>query len=187
MNCHTKKTAAVFCSARNINPEEYELGSFTWHLVNTLRRSGYNIIYGGGYQGLMGQVANDDENFGVKITGISTYHLLDLEVSDYDKGNTHFVQTMGERKQIQLQIADVVLILPGGFGTLDELFEALTFNQLGISNNKIIIMDLDLIPILKELTKIYLKRGTISQKDADRLIYIKDFVDLEEELNNEQG
>lgn len=173
-----KKTAAVFCSARDI--EVYKKLGF--NVGKLLGELDYNIIYGGGYQGVMGAVSKGGESAGSRVTGISTYHLLDLEVSEYDNHNTHFVQTMGERKQIQLGIADVVIILPGGFGTLDELFETLTFNQIGITKNKILVFDIELQPILERLTRLYEERGTISVGDGARIQYVTNLDELKKEL-----
>ena len=171
----TRLTASIFCSSREI--EIYS--DMVFHTGRVLGELGFNIMYGGGHQGLMGQAEQGGIHAKTHVTGISTYHLLDKEVTTYTKGKTHFVHTMGERKDIQLKESSIVVILPGGFGTMDELFETLTYNQLDLASNDIYIFDPELGPILKDLINMMLARGTVAPKDVNRLHYVSTLKELE--------
>ena len=174
------QVAAVFLSAREID----KYAKLVFDTGVALSEIGYDIVYGGGYQGLMGMVAKGVESAGGIARGYTTHHLFKRELSSYNREYTHFVKTMGERKEIQLNLADIVVILPGGFGTLDELFETLTFNQIGLSKQRIFVLDPDLELILKQLLRAYVERGTISQKDADIIEFVKGPQDLKLKILN---
>lgn len=178
----TKKIAALFTSARSLNKKYKDLAFETGKAV---ARAGYDGVYGGGEQGLMGRVARGVREGGKKIFGITTFKLLGLELSlNYKQDTTHFVHTMGERKEIILSMSSIVVILPGGFGTMDELFEALTFDQLNIADNKIIILDPELAPVIKDLFKVLIKRGTVSQNDIKKVHFVDTVEELEKKLKD---
>lgn len=175
-------TAAVYCSAREIEDLKevgYKVGTVLGHL-------GYNIVYGGGYQGVMGAVARGGEAVGTKVSGISTYHLMGTEAEDFNQDTTVFLESMGERKAMMRAMSDVTVILGGGFGTLDELFEVLTLNQIGLSNQPIIIYDEteEMIEAIKRLVDIMCNKGTISKEDPGMITYISSYYDLLCHLSN---
>lgn len=175
------KTVAVFCSARDIGKKYKDIARESGKLIGEL---GLNFIYGGGQQGLMGVSSRAAKKAGSFVRGISTHLLLGKEAKIEDGDTNFFVKDMGERKQIQLEIADYVLILAGGFGTMDEIFETLTFNQLNISSNKLIVYDDEIEPILKDLCEVLIKRGTIYRSDAERINYVHNLEELEYALRN---
>jgi uncharacterized protein (TIGR00730 family) len=90
------------------------------------------LIYGGGRVGLMGAVADAALAAGGEVVGVIPQMLLDKEVGHAGLTELHVVTTMAQRKTLMGELADAFLALPGGIGTMDELFEAWTWTQLGI-------------------------------------------------------
>ena len=95
-------------------------------------RRGIGLIYGGGSVGLMGTIARTVHEQGGKVTGIIPSALKTKEITSQVFGELITVTTMHERKAMMARMADGFIAMPGGFGTLDELFEAITWGQLGI-------------------------------------------------------
>jgi uncharacterized protein (TIGR00730 family) len=99
------------------------------------------LIYGGGGFGLMGNVANAVLKNGGEVTGVIPNFLADLEVAHTTLTELHFVETMHERKFKMVQLAKGVITLPGGYGTMDELFEILAWRQLKLYDGPIAIIN----------------------------------------------
>lgn len=96
-----------------------------------LAESGIGLVYGGGNVGLMGQVAHGAIESGGKVIGVIPRDLVEKEIA-FEQAELHLTGTMHERKQVMSDLADGFVALPGGFGTMDEWFEILTWRQLGI-------------------------------------------------------
>jgi len=92
---------------------------------------GVELVYGGGRLGLMGLIADSVLNLGGQVYGVIPEALIELEVAHEGVTELHRVETMHERKAKMTELADAFLALPGGIGTLDELFEAWSWNALG--------------------------------------------------------
>lgn len=92
---------------------------------------GIDLVYGGGRRGLMGVVADAVLDAGGKVYGVIPQALVDLEVAHTGLTELHVVQTMHERKARMTELTDAFVAIPGGIGTLDELFEAWSWNALG--------------------------------------------------------
>jgi uncharacterized protein (TIGR00730 family) len=92
------------------------------------------LVYGGGHVGLMGVVADACLNVGGCVIGVIPQALADKELAHKGLTELRVVGSMHERKAVMAELSDAFLALPGGFGTWDELFEALTWSQLGIQN-----------------------------------------------------
>jgi uncharacterized protein (TIGR00730 family) len=120
---------AVYCgSASGTNP------AFTHaarELAVTMAERGVDLVYGGGRLGLMGAVADAVLEAGGRVFGVIPHALVDLEVAHGGVTELHKVATMHERKAKMTELADAFVALPGGIGTLDELFEAWSWNALG--------------------------------------------------------
>ncbi len=101
------------------------------------------LIYGGGGFGLMGYVANAVLENGGEVTGVIPNFLADLEVAHQTHTELHFVETMHERKFRMVQLAKGVIALPGGYGTLDELFEILAWRQLKLYDGPIVLININ--------------------------------------------
>jgi uncharacterized protein (TIGR00730 family) len=96
-----------------------------------MARRGIGLVYGGGRLGLMGIVADAVLDSGGEAYGVIPQALIDLEVAHTGLTELHIVTTMHERKALMTDLCDAFLALPGGIGTLDELFEAWSWNALG--------------------------------------------------------
>ena len=107
-------------------------------LPQTLAKNGYDIVYGGGHVGLMGIIADSALAAGSKVYGVIPSDLHAREVQHTGLTELHIVHNMHERKMMMSSRADAFIALPGGFGTLDEAFEILTWKQLGFHNKPII-------------------------------------------------
>lgn len=97
-----------------------------------LARRGIALVYGGGKVGLMGTVANAALNAGGKVIGVIPRQLVDREVAHTGLTELVVVDTMHQRKTRMYELSDAFVALPGGFGTMDEMFEMLTWAQLGL-------------------------------------------------------
>ena len=97
-----------------------------------LARRGIALVYGGGKVGLMGIVADAVLAGGGKAVGVIPRHLVEKEVAHAGLTEMHVVETMHERKTRMYELSQAFVALPGGFGTLDEMFEMLTWAQLGL-------------------------------------------------------
>lgn len=104
---------------------------------------GIKLVYGGGMIGLMGIVADATLQAGGQVIGVIPKHLDDLEVGH--RGVTQLIvsKSMHDRKETMFQLADAFAILPGGYGTLDEFFEILTWRQLALHDKPVILVDVD--------------------------------------------
>ncbi|MDR2027414.1 MAG: TIGR00730 family Rossman fold protein [Prevotellaceae bacterium] len=126
------KNVAVFCASSRGVEEVYrsEAGKLGEKLVS----EGLGLVYGGASRGLMNIVADAVLRKGGKVTGVITRLLADKEITKNECTEIIYTPTMHERKVKMLELADAVAVLPGGFGTLDEMFEALTLSQLKLFN-----------------------------------------------------
>ncbi len=133
------ESLAVFCGSKNgSNPIFARHAS---ELGKLMAEKSIRLIYGGGSAGIMGIIADSVMKNGGKVTGIIPKLLLEWEVEH--RGITELIicDDMHERKRKIYSISDAALILPGGFGTLDELFEIVTWNQLTIHDKHIYILN----------------------------------------------
>lgn len=135
----TMHSICVFCGAQNAVDEEYKQTAYQLGL--DMARAGKQLVYGGGDCGLMGAVANGTLAGGGKAIGVFPRSLGRIEVEHKGLTTMHMVDSMHERKQIMYDNADVFVILPGGFGTLDEMFEVITWRQIGIHEKSVIIFN----------------------------------------------
>ncbi len=120
----------VFCGSRNGNDDRFR--SSAEQIGTELGQAGHSLVYGGGRVGLMGTVAEAALTAGAQVTGVITEQLVDREVAHRGLTALEIVPTMHARKERMAELSDGVIMLPGGFGTLDETFEILTWNQLGL-------------------------------------------------------
>jgi uncharacterized protein (TIGR00730 family) len=104
---------------------------------------GLRLVYGGGNVGLMGIVANATLAAGGEVLGVIPQQLYDWEVGHQHLSKLEIVGSMHERKARMFELADAFVALPGGFGTLEEIFEMLTWRQLGICNKPCAFLSVD--------------------------------------------
>lgn len=124
------KNICVFCGSNQGNNPEYLKAARL--LGETLARRNLTLVYGGGNVGMMGALADSVLQYGGRVTGVITQKLVKLELSHLNLTELIVVETMHERKSIMAERASAFIALPGGFGTLEEIFEVLTWGQLGI-------------------------------------------------------
>ena len=122
------KRIVVYCGANVGNNPAYRAAAEA--VGRTLAEQGIGLVYGGGGVGLMGVVADTALAAGGEVIGVIPEALKVLEVGHKNLTAMHVVPDMHSRKAMMLGLADAVIAMPGGFGTMDELFEALTWSQL---------------------------------------------------------
>jgi uncharacterized protein (TIGR00730 family) len=112
-------------------------------LARAIVASGRGVVYGGGRVGLMGAVADAALAEGGEVIGVIPAALRDRERAHRGLTDLRVVESMHERKALMAELSDAFVALPGGFGTLDELFEAVTWNQLGIQDKPVVLLDVE--------------------------------------------
>ncbi len=132
-------TICVFCGSSSGTDPAFQAAAA--ELGATIAAAGHGLVYGGGDVGLMGIVADAVLDAGGEVTGVITEQLLALEVGHVNLTNLEVTPDMHMRKARMAELADGVIVLPGGFGTYEEAFEVLTWNQLGIVSMPIVFLD----------------------------------------------
>jgi uncharacterized protein (TIGR00730 family) len=134
------KRLCVYCgSSGAVEPQFREAAS---ELGAQLGAAGIELIYGGGRVGLMGLLADAALTAGGKVTGIIPERLLQAEVAHRGVTELIAVDSMHDRKRVMAEKADAFAVLPGGIGTLDELFETLSWKQLELHDKPILLVDI---------------------------------------------
>ena len=138
----------------------------------TLAQRGIGVVYGGGNVGLMGAVADAALAAGGEVIGVIPRRLAEREVAHDGLTQLHVVETMHERKALMTEFSDAFLTLPGGFGTLDELFEAITWRQLGFHDKPCGVLDVDgYFAGLRAFVERAVSDGFIRPHDGARVAY----------------
>jgi uncharacterized protein (TIGR00730 family) len=141
----------VFCgSSVGVRPAYADAAR---ELGREVARRGIGLVYGGGAVGLMGIAADAALGAGAEVIGVIPYGLLRREVGHGGGVEMHVVDTMHERKAKMASLSDGFIVLPGGYGTLEEAVEALTWAQLGIQDKGVVFLDVEgfWAPFLKAL------------------------------------
>lgn len=135
------KSICVYCGSNSgARPVYVETAV---QLGTRLAKEGLRLVYGGGNIGLMGAVADAVLAAGGQVTGVIPRQLVDMEVAHLGLSELEVVGSMHERKLRMYELADAFVAMPGGFGTLEEIIEMLTWRQLGISDKPCAILDVD--------------------------------------------
>lgn len=134
------KNLAVFCGSKEGHNPIY-MAEAT-RLGKLMAINGIDLIYGGGGKGLMGAIADSVKLGGGIVIGVIPKILLEWEAQHKGINDLRVVNDMHERKKLMYELCDAAIILPGGNGTLDELFEMLTWNTLKIHNKKIFLLNI---------------------------------------------
>ena len=122
------KRICVFCGSSYGNSEKYK--KVAANLGRILIKKKIGLVYGGGDVGLMGTIANTVHEQGGEVIGIIPKHLADKEVAHKGLNDLRIVESMHERKALMEKLSDAFIAMPGGFGTIEEIFEAITWAQL---------------------------------------------------------
>lgn len=168
-----RRSIAVFCGARvGHQPAYAEAARAVGELIG---RRGLGLVYGGGAVGLMGVIADAALDAGAPVVGVIPRSMVDKELAHPGCTELHVVETMHERKALMAARADAFLALPGGVGTLDEVFEAITWNQLAIHDKAVGFLDVDgFYAPLRAFLERAADAGLIPQATMDRLVFDPD-------------
>lgn len=135
------KAICVFCGA-NFNGDK-ALAEAIEQLAEVLVSRGITLVFGGGRVGVMGLLADAVLAKGGKAIGVIPQFLMDKEVGHTGLTELHIVENMHQRKQLMNDLCDGIIMLPGGFGTLEEFFEMLTWLQLGLHSHPVGILNVN--------------------------------------------
>ena len=135
------RRVCVFCgSSVGAKPAYAEAAR---QLGQELARRKIGLVYGGGAVGLMGVLADATLDAGGEVHGVIPHALLSREIGHHRLTNLHVVDSMHERKQLMASLSDAFIAMPGGFGTFEELFEAITWTQLGVHRKPCGLLEVD--------------------------------------------
>lgn len=171
----------MFCGSAHGNDPGYGLAARA--LGTALAERGIGLVYGGAHRGLMGVVADAVLARGGEVIGVIPQLLVEREVAHAGLTQQIVVQTMHERKALMASHADAFVALPGGFGTLDELMEVVTWRQLGIHDKPIGLLDVDgYFSGLGLFIDKMVASGFVAAGDASRIAIAPDPEDLLDRL-----
>lgn len=175
----------IFCGSSSGNESfaktANEFGKF-------LATRGDTVIYGGGGVGLMGEIANGVMSKNGEIIGVIPERLYEREAGNENLTNLIKVKTMHQRKALLSEMCEAFIILPGGLGTLEELFEVWTHSQLGYHKKPIAFLNLDgYYDSLFEFVKFASNSGFIDKKFIDMVIVEQNYEKLMERLQTYQA
>lgn len=132
-------SVCVFCGSRPGADPQYLADATV--LGHGIAQRGWRLVYGAGDVGLMGAVARATQEAGGNTFGVIPKHLVDWEVGKTDLTAYVVTETMHERKKVMFMNCDAIVLLPGGAGSLDELFEVLTWRQLGLHEKPVVLVN----------------------------------------------
>jgi uncharacterized protein (TIGR00730 family) len=133
------RNVCVYCGSSSGKGPEFSAEALA--LGQALATQNLGLVYGGGRVGLMGLVADSVLDHGGQVHGIIPDHLVKAETAHQGLTSLEMVGTMHERKARMEELAVGFIVLPGGFGTFDEVFEILTWNQLGLISKPVVFLD----------------------------------------------
>lgn len=180
------KSITVFCGSSFGLDEIYKEQANL--LGQTLAKQNIQLIYGGANVGLMGAVADGVLKEGGKAIGVLPHFLQSKEIAHQNLTELILVETMHERKTKMNDLCDGVIVLPGGYGTLEEFFEMITWAQLGLHKKPIAILNIDgFYDDLIKLVQTIVDKGFLKQINQEMLL-VSDSIDtLLEKMRNYQA
>jgi len=134
-------SVCVFCGSRFGRDEGYKISAIA--LGEALAKNDMRLVYGAGDVGIMGAVAKATQSAGGETFGVIPVHLLDKEVGKRDLSRFIITENMHERKKVMFMNSDAIVTLPGGAGSLDELFEVLTWRKLGLHEKPVYLLNVN--------------------------------------------
>ncbi|WP_288436837.1 TIGR00730 family Rossman fold protein [uncultured Chryseobacterium sp.] len=177
------KSITVFCGSSFGTDKIYEEQAFL--LGQTLAKQNIQLVYGGSETGLMGTVANGALSENGKVTGVLPQFLQTKEIAHKNLTELIIVETMHERKTKMNDLCDGVIVLPGGYGTLEEFFEMITWAQLGLHKKPIGILNTDgFYDDLIQLIQTMVDKGFLKQINKDMVLINKNINDLLDQMRN---
>lgn len=180
------KAICVFCGA-NFNGDAV-LRQTVEQLAEVMVNRNITLVFGGGKVGIMGILADAVLNHGGKAIGVIPQFLMDKEVGHTGLTELHIVDNMHQRKQLMNDLCDGIIMLPGGFGTLEEFFEVLTWLQLGLHSHPVgilnvngfydlLLQQMDLM-VEQKFLKPANRKLVLSSGDAIELVNMMDTIEI---------
>lgn len=159
------RTVCVYCASSERSPEVYFEAAA--RLGKHLAAAGLGIVYGGSALGSMGRMAAAALDAGGRVTGVIPKFMDELEWGNRRLSDLRIVEDMHERKRLMLELSDAVVALPGGCGTLEELFEAITWKRLGLFFGPVVLVNVNRFfdPCLELLSRC-VTEGFLDEKHA---------------------
>lgn len=186
INNTTMKSITVFCGSSFGSDEIYKEQATL--LGQTLAKQNIQLIYGGANVGLMGAVADGVLLEGGKAIGVLPHFLQSKEIAHQNLTELILVETMHERKTKMNDLCDGVIVLPGGYGTLEEFFEMITWAQLGLHKKPIAILNIDgFYDDLIKLVQTMVDKGFLKQINQEMLLVSDSIDELLEKMRNYQA
>lgn len=179
------KSICVFCGANfNNDPvlkEAIEL------LAEVMVSKDITLVYGGGKVGIMGIIADAVLSRGGKAIGVIPQFLMDKEVGHTGLTELHIVDNMHQRKQMMNDLCDGVIMLPGGFGTLEEFFEVLTWLQLGLHHHPVGVLNVNgFYDLLLQQMDVMVEQGFLKPANRKLVITSTNAIELIDLMENAQ-
>lgn len=167
------KSVCVFCGSRPGDDPDFTTAAEA--LGAGIAAQGWRLVYGAGDVGLMGSVARAAQAAGGDTFGVIPAHLVAWEVGKTDLTRYIVTETMHERKKVMFMNCDAVVLLPGGAGSLDELFEVLTWRQLGLHEKPVYVLNTNgYWDPLKQLMNHVADRGFADHSILEYLTWVPD-------------
>ncbi|MGI9651272.1 TIGR00730 family Rossman fold protein [Chryseobacterium sp. RLHN22] len=180
------KSITVFCGSSFGSEEIYKEQAY-W-VGKTLAKENIRLIYGGANVGLMGAVADGTIQNGGKAIGVLPHFLQSKEIAHTNLTELILVETMHERKTKMNELSDGVIVLPGGYGTLEEFFEMITWAQLGLHKKPIAILNIyGFYDDLMKMVQTMVDKGFLKQINQEMLLVSDNIGELLEKMKNYQA
>lgn len=163
------KQLAVYCGSKKGKHPSYTEAAK--RMAEALLSNQISMVYGGGHVGIMGVIANAMLKKNGKVIGVIPKKLVDFEVAHDNLTTLKIVTGMHERKKIMMDLSDGFITLPGGIGTMEELFEVFTWQNIGYHNKPCGLLNVNdyYTPLIQMIDKM-VSEGFLSQDQRDRLI-----------------
>lgn len=177
------KRITVFCGSNFGTDEIYEKQAFRLGEILAERKIG--LVYGGANVGLMNAVADGSLSKGGEVTGVLPVFIKDKGIAHKNLTELILVDTMHERKTKMNELSDGVIALPGGFGTLEEFFETLTWGQLGLHRKPVGLLNINgFYDSLKILAQTMVEKGFLKEANRKMLLISDDIEKLIDQMEN---
>ena len=177
------KRITVFCGSNFGTDEIYEKEAF--RLGEILAQRHIGLVYGGANVGLMNAVAEGSLSKGGEVTGVLPVFIKDKGIAHKNLSELIIVNTMHERKTKMNELSDGVIALPGGFGTLEEFFEILTWGQLGLHRKPVGLLNINgFYDSLKILAQTMVDKGFLKESNRRMLLISDEIEKLIDQMEN---
>jgi uncharacterized protein (TIGR00730 family) len=177
------KRISVFCGSSFGTGQTY--GNQAFKLGEILAERKIGLVYGGANVGLMNAVADGSLSKGGEVTGVLPVFFKNKGLAHKNLTELILVDTMHERKTRMYELSDGVIALPGGFGTLEELFEILTWGQLGLHRKPAGLLNINgFYDSLKILTKTMVENGFLKETNRKMILISDDIENLLDQMEN---